>query len=121
MEPRWLKSYPQGGPKTRETPRPPLPKLLEDAAATYPNNPATDFEGARMTYAELKAAVDRFASALATLGVKKGTRVGFILPNIPQNVIAYYATLRLGGVVVENNPQYTDRELSHQLEDAGVE
>jgi long-chain acyl-CoA synthetase len=121
MEPRWLKSYPVGVPERIDIPRVPLTKILDDAVATYPNNPATDFEGARLTYKQLGAAVDRLASALAQLGVKKGTRVGFILPNIPQNVIAYYATLRLGGVVVENNPQYTDRELTHQLEDAGVE
>jgi long-chain acyl-CoA synthetase len=74
-----------------------------------------------VTYAHLLREVDKLASALVQLGVKKGTPVGFILPNLPQNVIAYYATLRLGGIVVENNPQYTERELTHQLEDAGVE
>ncbi|MCA1831849.1 MAG: long-chain fatty acid--CoA ligase [Actinomycetota bacterium] len=121
MEARWLKSYPPGVPETISIPEVPLTKLLDDTAQQFPGNPAVDFEGSRMTYRQLKSSVDRFASALAKLGVGKGTRVGFILPNLPQNVIAYYATLRLGGVVVENNPQYTERELTHQLEDAGVE
>ena len=121
MEPRWFKSYPPGVPERVEVPEAPLTKLLDDSVARFPDNPAIFFEGSRMTYRQLGEAVNRFASALAKLGVKKGTRVGFILPNLPQNVIAYYATLRLGGTVIENNPQYTERELTHQLEDAGVE
>jgi len=121
MEPRWFKSYPPGVPEHVDIPDAPLTKLLDDSVARFPDSPAIYFEGSRMTYRQLGAAVDKFASGLAKLGVKKGTRVGFILPNLPQNVIAYYATLRLGGTVIENNPQYTERELTHQLEDAGVE
>src|SRR5439155_25029774 len=55
------------------------------------------------------------------LGVKKGDRFGMVLPNCPQYVIGYFAALRIGAVVVGNNPLYTDRELSHQLNDAGIE
>jgi long-chain acyl-CoA synthetase len=55
------------------------------------------------------------------LGVQRGDRVGLVLPNCPQYVIAYFATLRLGAVVVGNNPLYTERELSHQLKDSGSE
>src|SRR5439155_1561830 len=62
--------------------------------------------------------VDRFSAVLASLGVRAGERVALVLPNCPQYVIAYYATLRLGAVVVGNNPLYTDRELAHQLADA---
>ena len=121
MERRWLKSYPEGVPETIEIPNIPLTSLLDESAKKFPNNPAVDFEGSRLTYKQLKGKVDQLASALSQLGVRKGTRVGVILPNLPQNVIAYYATLRLGGVVVENNPLYTERELSHQLSDAEVE
>ncbi len=121
MERRWLKSYPEGVPETIDIPNVPLTALLDDSASRFPNAVALDFQGATTTYAKLLEQVNRLASALGKLGVTKGTRVGLILPNIPQNVIAYYATLRLGGVVVENNPQYTERELQHQLEDAGVE
>jgi long-chain acyl-CoA synthetase len=58
---------------------------------------------------------------LAYLGLKRGDRLGLVLPNCPQYVIAYYAALRIGAVVVGNNPLYTERELSHQLSDAGIE
>src|SRR5207244_2019303 len=56
-----------------------------------------------------------------TLGVQPGDRVGLVLPNCPQYVIAYYATVRLGAVIVGNNPLYTHRELAHQLNDAGCD
>ncbi len=121
MERIWLKHYPEGIPHTIDYPMVPLPALLDQTAARYPGSPAIDFQGSRMTFAQLKTAVDTFASSLARLGVSKGTRVGILLPNVPQKVIAYYATLRLGGIVVENNPLYTERELTHQLEDSGVE
>jgi long-chain acyl-CoA synthetase len=117
----WTENYPPGVPATYDYPVVPLTAFLDDSARTYPDAPALDFMGNRLNYSELKQEVDRFAAALKTLGVAKGTTVGLILPNLPQNVIAYYATLRLGGTVVENNPLYTERELQHQLEDAGVE
>ncbi|HVL89241.1 MAG TPA: long-chain fatty acid--CoA ligase [Actinomycetota bacterium] len=121
MEAIWLKNYPPGIPHSIEYPLVPVTAMLDEAASRYPSAPAMDFQGARTTYSQLKQTVDRFASALASLGVSKGTRVGLILPNVPQNVIAYYAAMRLGAIVVENNPMYTERELAHQLDDAGVE
>jgi long-chain acyl-CoA synthetase len=73
-----------------------------------------------MTYRALVDAVDRFAGALRGLGVGKGDRVALILPNCPQNVIAFFAVLRLGAVVVQHNPLYTAPELHHQLSDSGA-
>ena len=58
---------------------------------------------------------------LAGLGVKKGDRVGLLLPNCPQYVIAWYATVRLGAIAVGNNPLYTRRELTHQIKDFSSE
>ena len=117
----WTANYPPGVPTTHDYPEVPLTRFLDDAARQFPSAPALDFMGNRWVYRELKELVDRFAVALKSLGVAKGTPVGLILPNLPQNVIAYYATHRLGGIVVENNPMYTERELAHQLEDSGVE
>ena len=77
-----------------------LPERLERSAEAYPDYPAVIFLGARLTYRELKDQVDRLATALAALGVHNGTRVAIHLPNLPQAVIAYYATLALGGQVV---------------------
>jgi long-chain acyl-CoA synthetase len=121
MDRIWVKSYPPGVPATLELPEKPLTALLDESVQKFPNNIATDFEGQTLTYAQLGQAVDRFAGVLRDLGVGKGTRVGTLLPNLPQNVITYYAALRLGGIMVENNPLYTERELEHQLNDAGIE
>jgi long-chain acyl-CoA synthetase len=121
MDRIWVKSYPPGVSDTIELPEEPLTSLLDEAVRRFPNNIATDFEGQTLTYKELGQAVDKFAGVLRDLGVGKGTRVGTLLPNLPQNVITYYAALRLGGIIVENNPLYTERELEHQLNDAGVE
>ncbi|MCJ7832169.1 MAG: long-chain fatty acid--CoA ligase, partial [Actinobacteria bacterium] len=93
--------------------------LLENSAARFPDGRATAFFGAHMKWSKLLAETERFSSVLAGLGVGKGDRVGLILPNCPQYVIAYYATVRLGAIVVGNNPLYTDRDLQHQIEDSG--
>jgi long-chain acyl-CoA synthetase len=117
----WLDSYPPGVPEHVDVPAANLAALLDDAARDFPHAPALHFEGRTTSYAQLADQAWRLATALAGLGVGKGTRVGLILPNCPQAVIALFATLRLGATVVQNNPLYTERELAHQLGDAGVE
>jgi long-chain acyl-CoA synthetase len=117
----WLDSYPPGVPEHVEIPGTNLASLLADAARDYPHAPALYFEGRTISYSELAERAWRFAGALAKLGVKKGTRVGLILPNCPQAVVALFGALRIGAVVVQNNPLYTERELEHQLGDADVE
>ncbi|MCW2598672.1 MAG: Long-chain-fatty-acid--CoA ligase [Frankiales bacterium] len=116
----WLASYPPGIPTAYEFPKFAMTRLLDDAAASFPEHIALAFLGAKTTYKDLKAQVDRFAGALAGLGVQKGDRVALVLPNCPQNVIAFFATLRLGAVVVEHNPLYTESELRYQLADCGA-
>ena len=69
------------------------------------------------TYAELGDQIARAAEGLRRLGVQAGDRVALVLPNCPQHVVAFYAVLRLGAVVVEHNPLYTERELRHLFED----
>jgi long-chain acyl-CoA synthetase len=116
----WLASYPAGVPADFDFPKVPLTRLLDDAASSFPTGVAIAFLGTTLTYRELQEAVDRFATALRGLGVGKGDRVAIVLPNCPQNVIAFYATLRIGAVVVQHNPLYTDAELRHQLADCGA-
>ena len=116
----WLASYPEGVPADYDFPIVPLTRLLDDAASSFPTRTALAFLGTTLTYRELKGAVDRFAASLAGLGVGKGDRVAIVLPNCPQNVITFFATLRLGAVVVQHNPLYTETELRHQLSDCGA-
>ena len=63
----------------------------------------------------------RLAAGLAGIGVQKGERVAIMLPNCPQYIEALYAILKIGGIVVNTNPMYVERELEHQLRDSGAE
>ena len=90
------------------------------AAELYPSRTAIDFMGRRWTYAEIGDKVDRLAAGLQALGVVPGDRVGLCLPNTPYAVVAYYAALTIGAVVVSYNPLYVAREIEHQMRDSGT-
>lgn len=117
----WLKLYDEGVPHHIDYPAVPLFALLEQTAQKYPETPCTIFKGAKITYREMNDLTDRLAAGLAELGVKKGDRVGLFMPNTPQFVIAYFAVLKLGAVVVATNPLYSSREIEHQVNDSGIE
>ncbi len=95
--------------------------LLRDTARDYPHHRAIDFMGRCWRYAALDRAVDRATRGLQDLGVVRGTRVGLCLPNTPYSVIFFFAVLRAGGIVVNFNPLYVERELAHQVADSGTE
>jgi long-chain acyl-CoA synthetase len=117
----WLKHYDDGVPTTIEYPPIPTFVLLEQTAEKYPNHPCTIFKGAIITYKEMNDITDRLAAGLYNLGIRKGDRVGLFIPNTPQFVMAYYAILKIGAIVVATNPLYTPREIIHQVSDAGAE
>lgn len=117
----WLDHYPKGITWNETFYAKPLYYLLDEAAAKWPTNIALEFFGKEYTYTKLKEMVDRIARGLQGIGVGKGTRVGLFMPNCPQFVMAYYAILKCGGTVVNFNPLYSEKEISHQLKDAKVE
>jgi long-chain acyl-CoA synthetase len=120
MESRiWHHAYDAGVPAEIGFAETALPEHLNESAARFGDRPALRFLNRRMSYRELDAQVDRFAAALAGLGVAKGDRVAIQLPNLPQTIISFYGTLRLGAVAVMTNPLYVARELEHQWNDAG--
>lgn len=117
----WTRYYDPGTPTTIDYPQVALPTLLSRSARTHPNRAAMRFLGGTTSYGRLASLVDRFASALRDLGVRKGDRVAIMLPNCPQFVIAFYGTLRLGAIAVPTNPLYKEHEIAHQLKDSGCE
>ncbi|HEV7666534.1 MAG TPA: long-chain fatty acid--CoA ligase [Chloroflexota bacterium] len=117
----WLKHYPTEIPTTLDYRSVPLFTLLEESAAKHPDLPAVRFYTHTLTYAEVWGRAQRFAAALAEMGVKQGDRVALMLPNCPQYVIAYFGVLRAGGVIAQVNPLYTARELAHVLADSGAQ
>jgi long-chain acyl-CoA synthetase len=120
VERRWLNSYPSEIPGHLDYDSKPLFAYLEEAAEQKKDKTAVHFLGKKINFGELYESSLRFADALLTLGVKKGDRVAIMLPNCPQGVIAYYGTLLIGGIVVQTNPLYTERELQHQISDSGA-
>ena len=116
----WLKFYGAVRPHI-DYPVRPLASLLEDAVQEFPDQNAYIYYGRQCTYRELGRLTHRLAGALHALGIKKGDRVAVMLPNCPQFVAAYYAVARLGAIVVNTNPMYTEREILHQVRDSGVE
>ncbi|AWE08261.1 long-chain fatty acid--CoA ligase [Lysinibacillus sp. 2017] len=116
----WLASYPEEIPHTLELPKIPVQQFLTKAYEEVPNNVAVHFMGKELTYKELYESAMKFANYLRSLGVEKGDRVAIMLPNCPQAVIAYYGTMYAGGIVVQTNPLYTERELQYQMADSGA-
>lgn len=116
----WLKNYSPGVAVDVHLSETSLSHLIDDAVREVPHKVALEFFGATTTYAELGSQIDRAAEGLRLAGVQAGDRVALILPNCPQHIIAFYAVLRLGAIVVEHNPLYTGAELRHMFEDHGA-
>ncbi len=113
----WTKNY---NPETKtelDLPETSLSHLMEQAVREVPQKIALQFFGATTSYAQLGEQIRRVAEGLRQAGVNAGDRVAIILPNCPQHIIAFYAVIRLGAVVVEHNPLYTSAELRHMFED----
>ena len=117
----WLKSYPEGVPHTVElSSYASLVEMFEESFASYPNRQACEYLGKFMTYRDLDYQSKNFAAYLQSLGLKPGSRVAIMLPNVIQFQIAMMGVLRAGLVVVNVNPLYTARELEYQLKDSGA-
>jgi long-chain acyl-CoA synthetase len=117
----WFSSWPKNLPRNLEYPEVPLNAILEKTTKEHPEKAAIAYAEREITYAELDSLSNRFASALASLGVKKGDRVAVFLPNIPHFVIAYYGALKAGAVLTAISPLHKEREVAHQLCDSEAE
>lgn len=116
----WNRFYAPGTPHDIDPVTGSLTDLLDERSAQWADRDAIAFFGATTTYRELQDRVARVANALHKRGVKRGDRVALVMPNAPQHMIAFYAVLRLGAIVVEHNPLYTAAELETQFRDHGA-
>ena len=114
----WLKYYPEGVPEEIEVPDVSVPEAFDQMADKYGGKTALIFYGKKISYHELKDLTNRFAAALADLGVTKGDTVAMYLLNCPQYVIAYFGALKAGAKVTPISPVYTSKEVKHQIEDS---
>jgi long-chain acyl-CoA synthetase len=117
----WLSQYDPGVPPQLNYPAVPVFHFLDEAARLCPQRICLIFQGQTTTYREVADQTDHLAAALRDLGIRKGERVGICMPNCPEFVLAYFAILKAGAVVVATNPLYTPPEIIHQVNDAGLE
>src|SRR5690625_3712338 len=117
---RWEVHYPGDIPTSINYDNIPLYHFLEKAAGRFAEKKALYFMGKELTLKELYDESKKVANYLQTLGLQKGDRVAIMLPNCPQAVISYYGALMAGGIVVQTNPLYTERELEYQMIDSGA-
>ena len=116
----WLKNYPPEIPANIEYDEKPLHQFLLDSGERFKEMKAVHFMGKEFSFGEILSEAKKMASFFQSKGLKKGDRVASMLPNSPQSVVTYYGALMAGGVVVQINPLFTERELSYQIEDSGA-
>ena len=116
----WEKSYPDGVRWDTPIEMAPLPELFDAFTAKWSAKPALEYRDRRISYAELRTAVDEAASGLLELGLKPGEAVALYLPNTPVHPILFFAALKCGGRVVHLSPLDAERELAFKLKDSGA-
>jgi long-chain acyl-CoA synthetase len=122
MDRFWLKSYPPGVPSDIDpSVYPSLVALLEESFARFRDQRAYVCMDKAITFGEIDTLSQALASWLQDKGLRKGTRVAIMMPNVLQYPVALAAVLRAGLIAVNVNPLYTARELAHQLKDSGAE
>ncbi|GLB58434.1 AMP-binding protein [Cytobacillus sp. NCCP-133] len=116
----WLEQYPAEIPSTLSYPSQPVQDYLKQAADEFPEKIAIHFMGKEFTFEYVYNTSLKLAAYLQSIGIEKGDKVAIMLPNTPQSVISYYGILMAGGVVVQTNPLYMERELEYQMKDSGA-
>jgi long-chain acyl-CoA synthetase len=114
----WAAQYPRDVDWQLDIPVRPVQTLLDDAVAAFAAKPFLDFFGSRHSYAEAAQLVAKAAAGFQRLGVRKGTKVGLLLPNSPYSVICYFAILKAGGMVVNYDPLCAEQALIRQIKDS---
>lgn len=117
----WISHYDRRVPPALAYPEVPVFHFLDEAARRCPARACIVFRDETLTYARTADLTGRLASALRGLGLRKGDRVGIFMPNGPEFILAYFAILKAGGVVVAIHPLYTCPEIARQVNDAGIE
>src|SRR5215208_2341697 len=98
-----------------------LYELFRNSVEEHQNKVALTFYGTEFPFPRLQGLAEKMAASLAASGVAKGDRVALMLPNCPQYVVSFFATVRLGAIVTQLNPMYAEREIEHILNDSGAE
>jgi len=116
----WLKFYLDGVPSDIEILEESVVDNFNRITEKWKGKTALIFYGRKISYGELRDHVDRFATALCDLGIKKGDKIALLLLNSPQFIIAYLGALKAGAILTGISPVYVSPEIKHQIEDSGA-
>jgi long-chain acyl-CoA synthetase len=116
----WLKFYLKEVPADIKIPEKSAVETFDEATDKWKDRTAVVFYGRKISYSELRDHVDRFATAMQDMGIKKGDRVALLLLNSPQFIIAYFGALKAGAILTAISPVYVSPEIKHQIEDSGT-
>jgi len=116
----WLKFYAEGVPADVVIPEKSVVQVIDETTDKFKDKTAVIFYGQKISYRELRDQMDKFATALCDLGVKKGDKVALLLLNSPQFIIAYFGALKAGAVITAISPVYVSPEIKHQILDSGA-
>ncbi|NWQ41328.1 long-chain fatty acid--CoA ligase [Bacillus sp. EB106-08-02-XG196] len=114
----WLKFYDPRINKEVSVDYDSLFDLLQQAANIHGEKPALTFYERSWSYKETRAISEWLAASLYRIGFKKGDRLGIMLPNCPHYIFSLFAVFRLGGIAVQVNPMYVEREIEYALNDS---
>ena len=118
----WRKAWPEGLAPDCHYPHGevPLTEYLRAWARVQPDQPAVQFYGHELSYAELDRQSDRFAALLHEHGIGEGDRVSVMMPNCPQFHIVFFGIMKRGAIYAPLSPMSTAHEARHQLGDSGA-
>lgn len=117
----WEDHYPEDADWRGDIPVARLDSIIDEAVRRYGSHTAVDFMGRGWSYDDIGRMVNDTAGALQKRGVRKGVKVGLLLPNTIYSIVFYFAVLKAGGTVVNYNPLYVQKEIDHQVADSGTE
>jgi len=116
----WYKSWPKGVRKELDYPLVSVHDHFEKLVTKNAERTYLSILGLDYSYAEVNDQANKFASALVSLGVNKGDRIGIFMPNIPQFVISFFGILKAGAIAVPISPLYGSRDMRFVLKDASI-
>ena len=116
----WIKWYLEGVAPDVKIEEKSVVDTFDETTEKWKDKTAVIFYGRKVKYRELRDQVDRFATALHDLGIRKGDKVALLLLNSPQFIIAYFGALKAGATLTAISPVYVSSEIKYQLEDSGA-
>jgi len=116
----WISRYDEGVPAEIDIPDLTLVDLFRQAVKSRGDSTCIIYDAEEMTYQQVDDFSDRVARFLLANGLKKGERVGLLLPNTPAFVLSYYGILKAGGIVMALNPAYRPVEIERLASESGM-